>query len=117
MTGFDYGSRWYNVQAYVYDETYYPEENTFFHLMLLDETDHTKEQVITQGETKLTVKSWDSSWGATFSFAVEAYFEISAEAVIAGVDGKIILTVSGVSSVSDLTLSIDDDNGGIFPRQ
>ena len=116
LTGFDYGSRWYNVQVYVYDETYYPEENTFFHLMLLDETDHTKEQVITQGETKLTVKSWDSSWGATFSFAVEAYFEISAEAAIAGVDGKIILTVSGVSSVSDLTLSIDDDNGGIFSK-
>lgn len=119
LTEFDYDSRWYNVQAYVYDETYYPEENTFFHLMLLADTDgYTAGQIFRSDSKQVKLASWNSGWGATLSISSisDYHFIELTDATLAEADGKINLTLSGGTGDDNLRLYIGnaEDNKSFY---
>lgn len=101
-------SGWYNVRVYVYgEETNGAYDGSGYHILLMEETAYASGDTFTTDDVKVTLRTWSSNWGSTFSFTVgENYVVDLTDSVIAEVNGKLTLTVSGTTNDEGLQLYV-----------
>lgn len=110
LNGLDTGSGWYNVRIYAEGGTALTDyDGSGYHILLMDETEYSAGEIFAAGKCKITLQSWNSNWGSTFSFSVgENKTAQITSSVITEKDGKLTLSVEGISDDEELQLYVGE---------
>ncbi|MCM1289237.1 MAG: GDSL-type esterase/lipase family protein [Corallococcus sp.] len=97
-------SGWYNVRVY---------SDEYSHrIVLLNNTEYQSGDKFVSDEVRVIVRTWNTNWGASFSFTVDENFNTEiTSSTVTSVDGTLTLTVSGTTSASSLKLSVAQKPG------
>lgn len=93
------GKNWFNVRVY---------SDEYSHrIVLLNNTTYASGDKFVSDEVQAIVRTWNTNWGASFSFTVDENYktEITSSSITV-VDGKLTLSVSGTTGASSLQLSV-----------
>lgn len=105
------GNDWFNVRVY---------SDEYSHrIVLLNNTTYAGGEKFVSDEVQAIVRTWNTNWGASFSFTVDENYKTEiTSASITVVEGKLTLSVSGTTSANALQLSVgqkpDDDTKSNF---
>jgi len=105
------GNNWFNVRVY---------SDEYSHrIVLLNNTTYAGGDKFVSDEVQAIVRTWNTNWGASFSFTVDENYKTEvASASITVVEGKLTLSVSGTTNASTLQLFVgqkpDDDTQSNF---